>query len=131
MTKRITFLCVVWVASLAFGEDSPPKAVAPKPPEAGVTSMAGVAHADLAPKPDEPMPQVPLFTDASGAEKSSPFSQFPPGFSMEFNLSGSFDLSFDMKVDKEKAKHKTHDKAKTKKKATKKAKSKPKTEKTE
>ena len=134
MTKRITFLCVVWMASLAFGEDSPPKAVAPKAP-AGVAPTApsfATPEAPTAPafappeacKAPEPMTAVPFdFNTASG--KSSPFSQFPAGCSMKFNVEGSFSLSFELGVDKDKAKHKTH-KAKThkaKKKATEKAES--------
>jgi hypothetical protein len=134
MTKRISFLCVVWAASLAFGEDSPPKAVADKAPEAtkAVAPEATKATVEVAP-PAAPGPAFApekfneMFSTPA-PEKSSPFSQFPAGFSMKFNVEGSFTLSFEMGVGKDQAKAKTH-KAKTKKnKATEKAKSEPKTE---
>ena len=129
MIKQLSFLCVLWVAPLALGQEvSPPKAVAPKADDSKTTT-------DGAPTAATPgVPGPPLFTEAfatTAPEKSSPFSQFPTGFSMKFDMSGSFNMSFNMKVDKDKAKEKTHNKAKTKKKATEKAKSKPKTEKTE
>jgi hypothetical protein len=76
----------------------------------------------FAPVPGVPSESVPLtYPPMNGSylrpapEKSSGFEQFPPGLSMSFKVSGSFDLSFNMKVDKEQAKEKAHKKVKAKK----------------